>query len=72
MQQFHLNIKYKKGSTNNVSNFLGRPPVISLTTVLNSCGHKTYQWPQQYKNDLEFTSTYQMLVDGNPVHDFHL
>ena len=34
LQQFHLNIKYKKGSTNNVADFLNRPPIMALTTVL--------------------------------------
>ena len=32
LQQFHLNIKYKKGSTNNVANFLSRPLIMALTT----------------------------------------
>jgi hypothetical protein len=72
LQQFHLNIKYKKGSTNHVADCLSRPPVAALTTVLNSCGHETSGWPQLYKNDPEFTSTYQMLVDGKKVPDFHL
>jgi len=41
LQQFHLNIKYKKGSTNNVADCLSRPPIMALTIVLNSCGHET-------------------------------
>ena len=41
LQQFHLNIKYKKGSTNNVADCLSRPPIVAMTTVLNSCGHET-------------------------------
>jgi hypothetical protein len=53
LQQFHLNIKYKKGSTNHVADCLSRPPVAALTTVLNSCGHETSGWPQLYNNDSE-------------------
>jgi len=67
-----LNIKYKNGSTNHVVDCLNRPPVATLTTVLNSCGYETSGWPQIYKNDLEFTSTYGVLIDGKQVPDFHL
>jgi hypothetical protein len=51
LQQFHLNIKYKKGSTNNVADCLSRPPIMALTTVLNSCGHETSDWPLLYKSE---------------------
>jgi hypothetical protein len=37
LQQFHLNIKYKMGSTNRVIDCLSRPPVVTLTTMLDSC-----------------------------------
>jgi hypothetical protein len=36
LQQFHLNIKYKKGSINRVVDFLSRLPVMALTMVLDS------------------------------------
>ena len=49
--QFHLNIKYKKGSTNNVAGCLSQPPIVAITTVLNSCGHETSDWPVLYKSD---------------------
>jgi hypothetical protein len=41
LQQFHLNIKYKTGSTNHIFDCLNIPPVTILTTVLDSCGHET-------------------------------
>jgi len=41
LEKFHLNIKYKKGNTNHVADYLNRPPVAELTTFLNSCGHET-------------------------------
>ena len=72
LQQFHLNIKYKKGSTNNVANSLTRPPIMAITTVINSCGHKTFDWPVIYKSDPEFSHTYQMLLEGKQVPKFHL
>jgi len=58
LQQFHLNMKYKKGSTNNVIDCLNRPPIMALTTVLNSCGHETFDWPLLYKSKPEFSHTY--------------
>jgi len=41
LQQFHLNIKYKKDSTNNVADCLHLPPIVALTTGLNSYGNET-------------------------------
>ena len=72
LQQFHLNTKYKKGSTNNVADFLNRPPIVAITTMLNSCGHETFDWPLLYKSNPEFSHTYQMLLEGNQVPKFHL
>jgi hypothetical protein len=59
-------------STNHVIDFLSRPPVATLTTVLNSCGHETSGWPQLYERDPDFTATYQMLGTNTTVTDFHL
>ena len=72
LQQFHLNIKYKKGTTNNVADCLSRPPILALTIVLNSCGKKTFDWPLLYESDLEFNHTYQALLGGTQVPNFHL
>ena len=72
MQQFRINIKYKKGSTNRVLDCLSRPPAAALITVLNSCGHETSEWSQLYSSDSDFTTTYQLLEVGSPVADFYL
>jgi hypothetical protein len=72
LQQFHLNIKYKIGSTNCVTDFLSRPPVAALTMVLDSCGHETSGWPQLYETDPDFSTTYQMLGANTVVDNFHL
>ena len=72
LQQFHLNIKYKKGSTNWVADCLSRLPAIVLTMVLNSCGHETSEWSQLYSSDSDFAATYQLLAAGTPVADFYL
>ena len=69
---FHLNIKYQKGSTNWVTNFLNRPLVIALTTMLDSCGHETSGWSKIFASDPDFTTTYQAVSEGTPVANFHL
>ena len=65
LQQFHLNIKYKKGSTNNVADCLSLPPMMAITTMLNSCGYDTFDWLLLYKSNPEFSHTYQTLLEGN-------
>jgi hypothetical protein len=72
LQQFHLNIKYKIGISNSVVDYLSRPLVAALTTVLYSCGHEASQWPQLYQQDLNFATTYHLLGIGAPVTDFHI
>jgi hypothetical protein len=72
LQQFHLNIKYKIGSTNCVVDFLNRSPIAALTMVLDSCDHETHGWPQLYETNLDFSTTYQMLGANAVVNNFHL
>ena len=43
-----------------------------IMTVLNSCGHETFDRPLLNKSDLEFSHTYQTLLEGNQVPKFHL
>jgi hypothetical protein len=62
----------KHGSTNRVVDCLNRPPVATLTMVLDSCGHETSGWPQLYETDPDFTTTYQMLGANAVVDNFHL
>ena len=72
LQQFHLNIKYKTGSTNRVVDFLSRPPVAALTMVLDFCVHETSGRPQLYETDPIFVTTYQMLGNNSVISNFHL
>jgi hypothetical protein len=72
LQQFHLNIKYKTRISNHVADYLSRPPVAALTTVLHSCRHEASEWPQLYQQDLNFVTTYQLLGTGATVTDFHI
>jgi hypothetical protein len=72
LQQFHLNIKYKTGSTIRIIDCLNRPPVMTLTTVLESYCHETFGWPQLYEIDPDFSTTYQMLGANAVIDKFHL
>ena len=40
--------------------------------MLDSCGHKTSGWPHLYKSDPEFGNTYQTILKGKQVPNFHL
>jgi hypothetical protein len=72
MQQFNLNINYKKGITNNVARCLSRPLIMEITTVLNSFGNDTLDHQLLYKSDPDLGQTYKTLLVGNRVPDFHL
>jgi hypothetical protein len=61
-----------KGSTNNVADCLNRPPIMVLTMVLNTCGHETSNWLHLYKSDPKFGHTYNTLLEGKNVPNFHL
>jgi hypothetical protein len=72
LQQFHLKIKYKIGSTNHIVDCLNKSPVVTLTMVLDSCNHETYGWPELYETKLDFSTTYQMLGANTVVDNYHL
>jgi hypothetical protein len=43
LQQFHLVIKYKKGTSNKVANMLSRPPIVASIILKNtSLSHDSY------------------------------
>jgi hypothetical protein len=46
--------------------------VAALTTVLHSCGHEASKWPHLYQQDLDFTTTYQLLGTCVNVSNFHI
>jgi hypothetical protein len=72
LQQFHLNIKYKTGSTYCVIDYLNRQTITTLTTVIEYSVHYTYGWPQLYETDPDLITTYQMLGENVVVDNFHL
>ena len=45
---------------------------MTLTIVLNYCGHETSGWSQLYASDPDFATTYQVVSVGTPIANFHL
>ena len=72
LQQFHLNIIYKKGSTNHIAECLNQPPLFALSKMLNSRKHETSKWPKLYDIENDFVISYQTLQAGRSLSNFHL
>jgi len=45
---------------------------MALITVLEFCGNETSEWPQLYRSNPKFGSTYRTLLERNQVPNFHL
>jgi hypothetical protein len=68
LQQFHLVIKYKKGSHNKLAYMLSRPPVtaicLSVFMQVHPALHEEYvDW---YKEDPDFQSTWEEVLSSRP------
>jgi hypothetical protein len=46
--------------------------VAALTTVLHSCIHEAFEWPQLYQQYPDFATTYHLLGIGTTITDFHI
>jgi len=61
LQQFHLVIKYKKGTSNKVADMLSRPPISASIVLKNdSLSHDIYV--EQYDADGDCKDVYEMLT----------
>ena len=67
LQQFHLVIKYKKGTSNKVVDMLSRHPIILKNASLS---HESYI--EQYATDDDFKEIYEKLTNGTHVEDYYL
>jgi len=76
IQQFHLVIKYKKGSTNQMAHLLSRPPIRVMQILVIRCA--TYDsWKDKYPTDPYFGPIWNALLQSNvvnqtPVLDYHV
>jgi hypothetical protein len=64
LQQFHLVIKYKKGTSNKVDDMLSRPPIVS-SIILNNSSLSHYSYVEQYVVDKDFKNAFEMLTHGS-------
>jgi hypothetical protein len=63
LQQFHLVIKYKKGTSNKVVDMLYRPPIVASIILKNtSLSHDSYV--EQYAIDEDFKELYEKINHG--------
>jgi hypothetical protein len=71
LQQFHLVIKYKKGTSNKVADMLSRPPIVASIILKNaSLSHDSYV--EQYAIDEDFKEVYEKLTHGAQVENYCL
>jgi hypothetical protein len=60
IKQFHLVIRYKKGTSNKMDDLLSRPPTPFLSILEVSCS--TYEtWKYQYATDTNFQEIWEAL-----------
>jgi hypothetical protein len=71
LQQFHLVIKYKKGTSNKVVDMFSRPHIDASIIFKNaSLSHDSYV--EQYANDEDFKEIYEKLTHGAQVENYCL
>jgi hypothetical protein len=71
LQQFHLVIKYKKGTSNKVADMLFRPPIVASIILKNtSLSHDSCV--EQYAIDEYFKEVYEKLTLGAQVENYFL
>jgi hypothetical protein len=71
LQQFHLVIKYKKGTSNKVADILSKVPIDASIILKNtSLSHDIYV--EQYAIDEDFKELYEKLTHGAQVENYCL
>jgi hypothetical protein len=71
LQQFHLVIKYKKGTSNKVVNMFSTPPIVASIILQNTfLSHDSYV--EQYAIDEYFKEVYEKLTLGAQVDNYCL
>jgi hypothetical protein len=71
LQQFHLVIKYKKGTSNKIVDMLSRPPIIASIILKNaSLSHDIYV--EQSVVDEGFKEVFENLTHGAQVENYCL
>jgi hypothetical protein len=71
LQQFHLVINYKKGTSNKVANMISIPPIVASIILKNtSLSHDRYV--EQYAINEDFKEVYEKLTLDAHVENYCL
>jgi hypothetical protein len=71
LQQFHLVIKYKKGTSNKLADMISRPPIVASIILKNtSLSHDSYA--EKYAIVEYFKKVYEKLTHGAQVENYCL
>jgi hypothetical protein len=71
LQQFHLVIKYKNGTSNKLANILSRPPIVASIILKNASLYQD-SYVEQYAIDEDFKEVYEKLTHGAQVENYCL
>jgi hypothetical protein len=71
LQQFHLVIKYKKGTSNKVVDMRYRHPIV-VSIILNNTSLSHDSYVEQYAIDEDFKEVYEKLNHGAQVENYFL
>jgi hypothetical protein len=71
LQQFHLVIKYKKGTSNKVVDMLSRPPIVA-SIILKNYSLSRDSYVEQYAIDEDFKEVYENITHGAQVYNYCL
>jgi hypothetical protein len=71
LQQFHLLIKYKKGTSNKVADMLSRRPIVA-SIILNNTSLSHDSYVEKYAIDEDFKEVYEKLTHGAQVENYCL
>ena len=71
LQQFHLVINYKKGTSNKVADMLSHPP-IATSIIFHNASLSFKSYVEKYSNDDDFKAIYSKLTHGSQVDNYHL
>jgi hypothetical protein len=71
LQQFHLVIKYKKGTSNKVDDMISTPPIDASIILKNKpLSHDSYV--EQYAIDEDFKEVHEKLTHGAQIENYYL
>ena len=74
LQQFHLVIKYKKGTQNKIADMLTHPPITTVGVILQNSSLMHDGYKEQYGDNCDFQDIFHKLSQDNENGniDYHM